>query len=409
MLAGSTAAACGMLRGSADGPPTFEGCAARLRATVDAFGGRIGALVVDADNGAELLAIAADEGFVPASNVKLLTAAVALHTLGPGATLTTRLLHTGDVHAGELRGDLILRGGGDPSFAADGLQLLVQAVRSLGVRRIAGRVRGDDRWLGGEHRGRGWEWDDLDQDYAAPFGALCWEGNVTTVVDADGASRRVAVADPGAAAAGALAAALALGGVEVVGGDVATDGLEHGLGTVHSAPIATLLQPMLRDSDNLYAEQLWRVAAKVATGDGGSASAAAHAERELCALGVDTIGLVQVDGSGLSRLALARPRQLVAVLQAMLRAPYREAVWPALPVGGRTGTLRDRLVGAAVRGHVHAKTGTLTRVAALSGYLERPGRTPLVFSVVWNDFLCDPAEAQLTIDQFVAALATARP
>lgn len=397
-------AGCGLVPGSVDRPSAFADCAQRWRATLDELGGRSGVLVVDADTGAELLAIAADEGFVPASNAKLLTAAVALHALGPAATLTTGLSHTGTVQAGELVGDLVLRGGGDPGFGPQQVASMVAALQKLGVRRVAGRVRVDDGWLGPEHRGEGWEWNDLDQDFAAPFGGLCWAGNVVVVTGADGAARRVPIADPTASARQALRTALADAGVTVIDGDVTT-GWQRSVTVVASAPIAELLLPMLRDSDNLCAEQLWRSAARVATGDGSTASSARHAERLLRALGIDTTGMVQVDGSGLSRLSLVRPRQLVAVLSAMLRSPFAAPFFSALPRAGE-GTLRERL--GALGGRVRAKTGTLTRVAALSGVLDRGDGRLRLFSVVWNDFRCDPDAARFAIDRLVEALADVR-
>lgn len=393
-------------------PPAcdLEAAVQRFVDAAHAFGGRVGVAVVDVDSGAMLASSDADQGFVPASNLKLVTAAVALQTLGPDATLRTELLRTGGVPDGVLHGDLVLRGFGDPTFGrGDDARLgaLVAAVQALGVQRIAGSVCGDGSWLGDEHLGSGWEWADLAEDCAAPFGGLCCGGNVREVVGGDGTVRRVPVADPAAFAAATLAAALARAGIEITGQRHAAAGdVERTVLTVQSPPLAELLRPLLQDSDNLFAEQLWRVAARSA-GEPGSESAARHTARQLAALGVDTTGMVFADGSGLSRLSLLRPERLVAILVALHRSPFREVVTAALPLAGATGTLRGRFTDGPARGRVRAKTGTLTRVTCLSGYLDRPSRAPLAFAILWNDFLGSDDDAHRIVDAFVQDLAAA--
>jgi D-alanyl-D-alanine carboxypeptidase/D-alanyl-D-alanine-endopeptidase (penicillin-binding protein 4) len=389
----------------------FEAALARFVAAADALGGRVGVVVADGDSGRTLVACAADQGFVPASNQKLLTAAVALRTLGPTATLRTELYATGPIQAGTLGGDLVLRGFGDPTLGTPPggdprLTELVAAVQAAGVRRVAGRVRGDGSWLGAERYGLGWEWDDLDQDWAAPFGGLCCGGNVVEVLDGVAAPRRVPVADPAAFTAATLAGLLRAAGITIDDGELPAAGAGSLLATVYSPPVAALLWSLLGESDNLVAEQLWRVAARL-RGEPGSVPAATHTRRELAALGVDPTGLVVADGSGLSRWNLVRPSQLVALLLAVRRAPFHAEFVGALPLAGTSGTLRTRCADGPARGRVRAKTGTLQRVTSLSGYLPQPRGGPLVFSVLWNDFLGEPAAARRCVDAFVEDLAAA--
>jgi D-alanyl-D-alanine carboxypeptidase/D-alanyl-D-alanine-endopeptidase (penicillin-binding protein 4) len=347
--------------------PTIDGPLARFVARAAELGGRVGVCVADAGSGVRLAASAADQGFVPASNLKLLTAAVALQTSGPAATLRTELLCTGEVQDGVLRGDLILRGYGDPTFGTPvggdpRLHELAAAVRALGIRAVAGDVHGDGRWLGDERFGRGWEWDDLGERYAAPFDGLCYGGNIEWVRCDDGSARQVPVSDPAAFAAAGFTEILRAEGVEVAGGDVEALGAERLVAAVLSPPLTQLLGTLLRDSDNLYAEQLWRTAARAATGDGSSAGAEAHGKAVLAGLGVDTTGMVLADGSGLSRIDLVRPAQLVDLLLVLRRAPLLPHFVAALPQGGAAGTLQQRFTDGPARGRVFAKTGTLTRV-----------------------------------------------
>ena len=175
------AAAC-----AAPGPgPALRSAVAALLDTPELAGGRIGVCVLDAVDGAVLVEHAAERGFATASNLKLLSAAVGLATLGPEHTFPTELSARGEVRDGVLDGDLVVVGHGDPTLgigaAGAAVAEFVAGLQQAGIQRVRGRVLGDDRWLGSEHLGLGWQWDYLDEDYAAPFGGLCYAGNVVTI------------------------------------------------------------------------------------------------------------------------------------------------------------------------------------------------------------------------------------
>lgn len=447
---------------------------AELVATPELAGGRVGVQVVDVGDGRLLGEHASDRGFATASNMKLLSSAVAMRTLGAGHRLRTELWALGELRAGVLAGDLALVGHGDPTFAAKGvdsaeLVAMAEAVRAAGITRVLGGVLGDDTWQGTEHLGHGWQWDYLDEDYAAPFGALCCAGNVVTARIGPGAGadvppdvqwvhgsapaaqvdvRTVAAAeptalvahrslggddvtvsgtiavgsapqtvtvtvrDPAVHAAATLAAALRAAGVTIEGGagryHFARGEAARLLHGHESPPLAEIVAPMLTRSDNLYAEQVWRVAAREAVGDGSTAAAERHAKAKLAELGVPTDGMVLADGSGLSRRNLVQPRQLAALLVAMARDPLGPTWRSGLPLAGESGTLRNRLREGPSRGHVHAKTGYISRVVCLSGYVDRrePKAPPLAFVVMLNDFTCDDGAAKAAVDRFVDRLAT---
>lgn len=438
---------------------------AELVARPELAGGRVGVHVLTAPGGAIAASHHADRGFATASNLKLLSAAVGLQTLGVEQRFGTEVWLHGAVEGGTLRGELRLYGGGDPSFGtASQFDELAALLKARGIERVVGRIVGDDGWLGPEHRGLGWQWDYLDEDYAAPFGALCCRGNTIAVrveVDAGAAKvtrspsvgpsplvavtvlpagekgelavRRplgrdrievtgslpldakprtvpIAVHDPAAFAVAVTTAELRARGIAVDElPDVVAVGAPELLTTFVSAPLGELVQPLLRHSDNLFAEQVWRTSARVATGHGDTSAAAAHARSVLTGLGVDVRGLVQADGSGLSRRNLVQPRQLAAVLSASWQATWREPFLAALPLAGETGTLKNRFRDGPARAHVRAKTGYIARVVCLSGYVLRPNplAEPLVFSVMLNDFTCSDDEAKAAVDAFVQALAKA--
>jgi len=133
-----------------------------------------GALVVSLTSGDTLFSWNADRRYVPASNAKLFTTAAALHYLGPDYRFLTVLFADGPVRGGELYGDLVLYGTGDPTFALDtaGLAPFADSVVMAGIRRIRGDVVGDASFLGAELTGPGWAPDNLDRAWAAPPSAL---------------------------------------------------------------------------------------------------------------------------------------------------------------------------------------------------------------------------------------------
>ncbi len=177
--------------------------AATLAARIDAFiaqprfaSARWGIDVVDLASGRTLFAHAADKLFVPASNAKLYTTALALHLLGPGARFDTTLYATDrpDGH-GLLQGDLILRGGGDPALgtdtgAADGpgwAAALATRLAAAGVVRVRGDLIADDTRFRGPPFGTGWGAGDLFADYAPAVGGLTvGEGTLAVTVSRQG-------------------------------------------------------------------------------------------------------------------------------------------------------------------------------------------------------------------------------
>ena len=456
-----------------------ERALAALVAAPALAGARAGVEVRDLATGEVLAAHDADKGFLPASNMKLIATAVALQTLGPDFTFATRVVAAAAPHDGVVAGDLFLVGDGDPSLggrpepdAMAPLRALADQLFAAGVRAVQGRVLGGGRSALHEPYGRGWQWDYLDDDYAAPCAVLNFAENVVEVVVAAGKNDaqptvrqqpdvgalrceldvqraaaataaalhfarplrdewlhvtgtladdgkeqrlRVAVTDPCAYAARAWLCALRDRGIEVRSG---ADSLERAgaalppapvqLAELRSPPLARLLVTTLEHSINLYAEQLWRTAAVHGGDPRASADCEQFAKSVLQKLGVDVQGMVLADGSGLSRRDLVQPRQLVALLACIHGSDRLRGIEAALPVAGRSGTLHTRLAGNATRDHVRAKTGFVSYVACLSGYVDRPGGAPpLAFAVMLNNFTCETDAAKAAIDGFVERLAVA--
>ena len=174
------------------------------------------------------------------------------------------------------------------------------------------------------------------------------------------------------------------------------------------APLRELLPPLLKLSNNAMAEALIKAIGRRATGVGSWPAGTAAVAAYLAGLGIDVGTLRQVDGSGLSRRNLVSPAAVTRLLVAVRREPWHRRWKAALPVAGNPdpmvgGTLRNRMRGTPAAGAVHAKTGTLTGVAALSGYVSGRDGRPLAFSVMVNNHLA-PSVAPV-LDRIAVTLA----
>ncbi|MBB4636707.1 D-alanyl-D-alanine carboxypeptidase/D-alanyl-D-alanine-endopeptidase [Longimicrobium terrae] len=198
LLAAAALGACAPALASGPAPATrAEDPRAAVAAAVDSIfndtlfaPAQWGVLVRSVETGETVYSRNADKLFVPASNMKIVTAAAALETLGPDYRYRTRVAASGPVRGGVLQGDLVVQGSGDPTiserFAGDVRTVFrawADSLRAHGVTRITGAVIGDDDRFDDLQFGRGWAWDDVQDSYSAEIGALeLNEGFVTVRV-----------------------------------------------------------------------------------------------------------------------------------------------------------------------------------------------------------------------------------
>ncbi|MEV0408501.1 D-alanyl-D-alanine carboxypeptidase/D-alanyl-D-alanine-endopeptidase [Actinoallomurus sp. NPDC050550] len=187
--------------------------------------------------------------------------------------------------------------------------------------------------------------------------------------------------------------ALKAHGVKVVGAtkQAATPKGAKAVTTRQSMTLSQLATPFLKLSNNQIAEILTKAIGRKAAGKGTRAAGIAAISRYLKTLGVDTAKVKQTDGSGLSRTNQTTPRQVSVILQAVQPKPWFSTWYNALPIAGQPdklvgGTLATRMKGTAAAGNVHAKSGTLTGVTALSGYVKDDTGQPLFFSIMFNGY-----------------------
>jgi serine-type D-Ala-D-Ala carboxypeptidase/endopeptidase (penicillin-binding protein 4) len=354
-----------------------------------------GAVAVDLATGRTLFARHADLALAPASNEKLTVAFAALHELKPGYRFHTTVFARGSQRGAVWHGDLFLKGFGDPTLTSLQLDRLATQLRFLGIKRITGRVLGDESWFDTRRTAPGWK--------AAFFIAECRPLSAL-VVDRGFYDGHVAL-QPALAAAGAFRRSLRRSGIRsgaAALGRAPARALP--LADVESHPLSRILAEMDHESDNFEAEMLLKtLGAEV--GEGGTTRAgAAVVLRDLAAADIPLTGVRIVDGSGLA----ASDRLTADALAALLVVAWndvaiRRPFWSSLPVAGINGTMQHRLLTLPARGAVRAKTGTTSRASALSGYV----RDRYVFAVLQNGFPVSAWPARKAQDRFVTALASA--
>ncbi|MFE1166369.1 D-alanyl-D-alanine carboxypeptidase/D-alanyl-D-alanine-endopeptidase [Nocardiopsis sp. NPDC058789] len=202
------------------------------------------------------------------------------------------------------------------------------------------------------------------------------------------------VDEPAGLAGHLFAQALEENGVAVKGGvargEVPTEWHRPRVVGEHtSMPLSEVLVPLMKFSNNGHAEMLTKTLGREVAGEGSWEAGLAAEDTALQQLGVDTSDLVLTDGSGLSRGNLVTANTVVDLLDSAQDAPWYEVWHHSLPVAGDSdpfvgGTLANRMRGTAAEGVAQAKTGTMTGVSALSGYVQGPDGGELYFSVVNN-------------------------
>ncbi len=447
--------------------PDPKAAFAKLETWVKARGGSLGALVVDMNTSDRWVAIHADRVMNPASNQKLLTAAVALAVLGADYRYRTSLY--GKVANGVAR-DLMLTGHGDPSLGVEDLWRLARALKAQGVSKIEGALlvdqsRFDEAYEPPAYNQQPEEW----AAFRAPVSAISIEQNTVTlnvlagkageparhwfeppgVVDQSGHIETKAtghgqqvlwqlaaapgglvatlgghvsagqprlrfvrrVADPRLLPGKVLLELLRNVGIQVAGGvELGKKAGGERLAYLTSAPLSVLLHELGKHSDNFYAETVFKTLAGDTEGPPASSEAAARRMTEwLAGLGLEAKQTKILNGSGLFDANRVAPSTLAGVLTKTYLDPVLGPDYVShLAIGGVDGTLKSRFRQDKVKGRVRAKTGTLNDVDALAGYvLSDSGRLPIAFVVLVNGIKNRHPEVRAQIDRAVSVLAEA--
>lgn len=447
------------------------GLAARIGAALQQLGphATCAVRVLSLTRGEVLYERNSDLSLNPASNMKLLTSATALAKLGPDYRFTTRVLAEGGRAEDRVEGDLVLQGGGDPVLETPDLEKLADAVKAAGIRRVTGGLKVDDYRFDDERLGIGWNSDDEPYYYSAQISALTLNRNVLTLDVTPGKSsgspagirvkplegyvtvagtvqtgasgsptavrisrerarnevrvagsiavdampltdREVTMEEPELFTAALFRQLLEQRGIRIEGPtrrQAAAPGAAE-VAAVSSPPLSRIVALLNKPSDNLVAEILLKELGYSVKKRGDATAGSEVVEGWLKEIGIDTGGIRVNDGSGLSRLDLVTARAVSDLLVKADGQPWKEVYAASLPVAGVDGTLRSRMKGTAAEKTVHAKTGSLSHVSALSGYVTAAGGERLVFSILTNNYPGPsnaPASPKRIEDQIAVALA----
>ncbi|MGK7924904.1 MAG: D-alanyl-D-alanine carboxypeptidase/D-alanyl-D-alanine-endopeptidase [Spirulina sp.] len=419
---------------------------------------RWGILVQPLHSNTSLYSLNSRSYFVPASNTKLLTTAAVLHQFGANYRIRTPIYAKGNVS--ELT-RLYLVGKGDPSLTRQTLQRVAQQLRDRGVESINELIV-EDGALSNEIRHPTWEHYDLNFYYGVAVNRLIlnentfnltlypqqlgqplrlesddaiaarqWQFNNQTrtsyantpytvdmtrnlgqptlnitgqlAIDAEPDPWRMAVLNPSRYFLETFRELLEIESIAIAQTQIRDrpqiQKAKQATIAIESPPLSLLIRDTNQPSNNLYAEALLHL-----LGEHSASPPLKALEAALTDLGVDAYGYQLADGSGLSRHNFLSPEAIVQTLQGIARSPQGEIYRASLPVAGVSGTLKNRFNNTVVREMMQAKTGTMTGVSALSGYLEVPEYQPLVFSIILNQSDRSVREQREAIDRIVLAL-----
>lgn len=309
----------------------------------------------------------------PASNEKIFTTATLLQLVGPTFQYATTVAGTTPLTSHTLHGDLVVVGSGDPTLSRGALLAMAKTLHQKGLHHVTGHLIVDDTRYSQKTIVAGWKSKFVPEETgtvdAFTVDHNVWHGGTSYFhhPTLDNARlfrtqlkhRHISVGKR----------------IEI---HKAPPTL-HPLVTHHSAQLSSIVHATLTDSINFDAEMMFREAGAQLTGH-GSPKTGLEAERSVAKrLGNLPLGVVH-DGSGLSYADRSSPEILRQWLVRLRTTPYYSSLYDGLPVSCRTGTLRYRMCGPNLAGLVHAKTGTLTRVSDLSGYVTSVSGQPVSFS-----------------------------
>ncbi len=415
---------------------------------------RLGISLQTLKDGHSLLDLDSSSYFIPASNAKLLTTAAALQSLDSDFTFSTSFLSNGS--------NLIVLGTGDPSLISDQLNDIAQELKEKGLQKEVEHLQvltDHDNSLNSF-----WEWGDLVLDYGAfpasvnlnqnsfsltltptqigkvvkldvsdLTAAKLWQinnliqtGNQDSAINvvprlgnnnldligsiginSQPVSLNLSIPDPEQYFLDSFSKALEKIGIKVKNKEKTTslDGDYSKLVEIKSKPLSELIKIVNQDSNNLYAESLL----KVINAYFKESNNTEVIKKALTKIGVDPGSFKLVDGSGISRQNLVSPEALVQTLRAMNKSEYAKIYRDSLAVAGESGTLINRFKNTPVQGNLQAKTGTMTGVSSLSGYLYPTHYQPLVLSIIINNSLLPSAYLRQVIDEIVLLFNQLKP
>ncbi len=424
--------------------------------------------IVSLDNNEVLYERNAKKLMRPASNLKLLTTSTALCVLGKDFSILTKVFYSGKIDSTVLKGNLYFKGYGDPDFSTENLsELISRVVSQLHITSIEGTIIGDATYFDDKRWGSGWMWDDEPYDFAAYNSALTINRNCvgvsvaagkqlgdTTVITITPPTKFVSLENQsvtdttnnldisrkfderlnvitikGSKKLDTLSRTeyitirnpelyfLTLAKEELerqhvrVTGDIQLKKIDTAavFAAEHIQAIDSMMIFLNKTSDNLSAENTLKILGAEKYGVPGSTENGISAvKKQLVDFGIDSSGYLMVDGSGVSFYNLMTAENYIKLLQGMYTQKNMfDLFFTSLPDAGIDGTLHNRMKNSSAEKNLHAKTGTISGVSSLAGYVRTADNELLAFSIMMQNFIGSSApfrKAQDAIGVLMAGL-----
>lgn len=431
----------------------------------------VGVLIQSMKTGKILYAQNSNQLYVPASNLKLFTAAAALLYLGSDyqfkTTISTDARNISNNSV--LEGNVYLKFSGDPDLSIEQMNNLILGLKQANITTIQGNFYIDRQTYNDKKYASGWMWDELNFCYAAPITAIminhnCFSATLTPAEKIDEPAKlailndnnlvsinnqvrtmmnancspdlkamgnnnynltgcmlqhaqplnlQIAIRDPDLYAKNLIKVLLAANHIQLQGNIsyAAAPANLMPLATEDSKSLKVLVTEMLKQSDNQIANSLLMTLGEKyyqqpATWKNGVMALQAILSQRA---GIDFAEANIVDGAGISRYDLVTPQQISKLLYfAYHNATIAPVFIAALPIAGEDGTLKSRMLNKNIQGKLMAKTGSMTGVSALSGYVTTTNKQTLSFVILINNFLADNAEQAEKLEDQIGGVLVSR-
>ena len=354
-----------------------------------------GVVVLDLDTDQVVYRLNPETPLEPASTEKLPLATAALERLGARFRTSTDVLGEGKIVGSTWRGDLVLKGYGDPALTTVGLHALAHAVRRHGITAVTGRIIGDESYFDNARTAPGWK----------PSFAKTESPLLSALIVNRGVLDGISVNDPALAAAIIFKRALRREGVSIAREPTVGRASSRAvLLTRRASPrLITLLVQMDTWSDNFIAEMLLKELGARIAGHGTTSAGAQVVASALIKDGIPANGVRLEDGSGLSTLNRLTARTLAATLETIAHTTSLHPLLATFAIAGATGTLRHRLLDVPNHQLVRGKTGTTDSSSALAGFVG----SRFAFAILCNGSPVNWTAAHLLQDRVAQALLAA--
>jgi len=426
----------------------------------------VGIIIKSLDSGAVLYERNAKHFFMPASILKIVTAITALDYLGSDYKFVTKIItNSQEIKNGTLNGDIYLHFDGDPTLTKNDLEQLISQLSTLGIKTIRGNIYIDDYIYDQKKYAKGWMWDELNLCYAAPIAGIiinknCFslelnsttDGKIAKITEKDTQplssiysnvitkskasdcqlninatenneyylngcifpkkqpiTIQVPIKNLRLYSQRLLVSLLQKYSIDITGKIGTAPMIQNGyiLASHSSEPLNQLVAKMMKHSDNLIANSLYKKISSYYFNSEGTWLNGGKAAKQILIQNA-RINLEKAkifDGSGLSRYNLITPEQMMQLLVfAYNDSDINQDFIKSLPIGGIDGSLHWRLGKKDIINKIIAKTGTMTGISSLAGYIETVSHKKLAFVIMFNSFSDSPRKYEQIEDRICEIL-----